>query len=103
MSVIDDIIWVLPLICAMASMLIYDLCASKQIYMVEVSCYRPPQEWRVLFHKFMEHAMISQKFTMKSMKFDKRFLEKTVVSKYVVVLVVCYYGGCVPLAVTVCH
>nr|ADE76365.1 unknown [Picea sitchensis] len=85
MLVIDEIVWFLPLICAMASILIYYFCASKQIYMVEVSCYRPPQEWRVSFHNFIEHAMISQKFTAKSVGFQKRILERAAVSEYAAV------------------
>lgn len=91
MVAVSDMVWIFPLICAIAGMLIYYFCAPKQIYMVEVSCYRPPQEWRVSFHNFIEHAILSQKFTGKSVEFQKKILERAAMSEHTAVPVALRY------------
>ncbi|GLJ37321.1 hypothetical protein SUGI_0757170 [Cryptomeria japonica] len=58
---------------------------SKQIYMVEVSCYRAPAAWRVPFHHFIEHAFLCGRFTDKSIEFQKKILERAALSEQVAV------------------
>jgi len=79
------IVWLLWLTCGLGTLFIYYFHLSKKIYMLDLSCYKAPQEWRVSFDHFIEHAVISQKFTAKSVEFQKRILERAAVSEFVAV------------------
>eukprot|EP01018_Ginkgo_biloba_P000043 Gb_06885 [translate_table: standard] len=46
---------------------------------------RPPKSWRVPFAHFIEHAIIAEKFTPRSVEFQKRILERAAVSEHVAV------------------
>ena len=85
------IVWLLWLTCGLGTLFIYYFRLSKQIYMLDLSCYKAPQEWRVSFDHFIEHAVISQKFTAKSVEFQKRILERAAVSEFVAVPLALHY------------
>ncbi|KAH9309194.1 hypothetical protein KI387_037105 [Taxus chinensis] len=78
-----SIVWILT--CFILGTAIHFFRLSKQIYMVDLSCYKPPQAWRIPFHHFIEHAILSGKFTEKSIEFQKRILERAAVSEQVAV------------------
>lgn len=79
------------LTCGLGSSFVYYFRLLRPIYMLEVACYKAPQEWRVPFDHFIEHAVISQKFTAKSVEFQKRILERAAVSEFVAVPPLLHY------------
>lgn len=59
----------------------YLLSRPRAVYLVDFSCYRPPDNCRVPFATFMEHSRLMNYFDQKSLDFQMRILERSGLSE----------------------
>ncbi|KAK6939469.1 FAE1/Type III polyketide synthase-like protein [Dillenia turbinata] len=56
---------------------VYIMTRPNPIYLVDFSCYRPPDKLRVQFHQFMEHSRLTGDFDDSSLEFQRKILERS--------------------------
>ncbi|KAI3953184.1 hypothetical protein MKX01_042179 [Papaver californicum] len=55
---------------------VYIMTRPRPIYLVDYSCYRPPENLQVKFHQFMEHSRLTGDFDESSLEFQRKILER---------------------------
>uniref|UniRef100_A0A0D6R3T6 3-ketoacyl-CoA synthase n=1 Tax=Araucaria cunninghamii TaxID=56994 RepID=A0A0D6R3T6_ARACU len=60
---------------------VYFLSRPRAVYLVDYSCYRPPDSCRVPFATFMEHSRLFKYFDQKSLDFQMKILERSGLSE----------------------
>ncbi|KAK6938832.1 3-Oxoacyl-[acyl-carrier-protein (ACP)] synthase III, C-terminal [Dillenia turbinata] len=56
---------------------VYIMTRPGPVYLVDFSCYRPPDRLRVQFHRFMEHSRLTGDFDESSLEFQRKILERS--------------------------
>ncbi|THG21329.1 3-ketoacyl-CoA synthase 4-like [Camellia sinensis] len=56
---------------------VYLMTRPKSIYLVDYSCYRPPNHLRASLHRFMEHSRLTGDFDQSSLEFQRKILERS--------------------------
>ncbi|XP_073288969.1 3-ketoacyl-CoA synthase 6-like [Primulina huaijiensis] len=56
---------------------VYFMSKPRSIYLVDYTCYKPPENFRVPFSTFMEHSRLILKDNPKSVDFQMRILERS--------------------------
>ncbi|XP_047939613.1 3-ketoacyl-CoA synthase 4-like [Salvia hispanica] len=49
----------------------------RSVYLVDYACYRPPDELRAEFRKFMDHSRLTGDFDESSLEFQRKILERS--------------------------
>eukprot|EP01018_Ginkgo_biloba_P036939 Gb_20857 [translate_table: standard] len=60
---------------------VYFMSRPRPIYLVDYSCYRPPESYRVPFSTFIEHSRLFKYFDQKSLDFQMKILERSGLSE----------------------
>lgn len=60
---------------------VYLMSRPRAVYLVDYSCYRPPDSCRVPFATFMEHSRLFKYFDQKSLDFQMKILERSGLSE----------------------
>ncbi|KAI3907889.1 hypothetical protein MKW92_029995 [Papaver armeniacum] len=55
---------------------VYIMTRPRPIYLVDYSCYRPPEHLQVKYHQFMEHSRLTGDFDESSLEFQRKILER---------------------------
>ncbi|KAG8364333.1 hypothetical protein BUALT_Bualt19G0118000 [Buddleja alternifolia] len=55
----------------------YFLTRPRPVYLVDYACYRPPDQLRVEFRKFMDHSRLTGDFDESSLEFQRKILERS--------------------------
>ncbi|KAK9270875.1 hypothetical protein L1049_026461 [Liquidambar formosana] len=56
---------------------VYIMTRPRPVYLVDYSCYRPPDGLKVQFHQFMEHSRLTGDFDETSLEFQRKILERS--------------------------
>lgn len=56
---------------------VYMMSRPRPVYLVEYSCYKPPESLKVDFQRFMEHSTLSGYFQDSSLEFQRKILERS--------------------------
>ncbi|MCL7032976.1 hypothetical protein MKW94_006617 [Papaver nudicaule] len=56
---------------------VYIMTRPRPIYLVDYSCYRPPEHLQVKYHQFMEHSRLTGDFDDSSLEFQRKILERS--------------------------
>ncbi|XP_009782317.1 3-ketoacyl-CoA synthase 4-like [Nicotiana sylvestris] len=56
---------------------VYIMTRPRSIYLVDYSCYHPPEHLKVKFSKFMGHSRLSGDFNESSLEFQRKILERS--------------------------
>ncbi|MQL84617.1 hypothetical protein Taro_017122 [Colocasia esculenta] len=68
------------LLYAFPAMLVATICFMKRplpVYLLDFACYKPPEQWRFPFSKFMHHTHHIPTFEPGSVEFQHRLLERS--------------------------
>ncbi|KAI3441295.1 3-ketoacyl-CoA synthase [Psidium guajava] len=55
----------------------YIMTRPRSVYLVDYSCYKPPEHLQVKFHRFMEHSKLTGDFDESSLEFQRKILERS--------------------------
>ncbi|CAM8917414.1 unnamed protein product [Rhodiola kirilowii] len=55
----------------------YLLTRPRSVYLVDYSCYRPPEHLQVKYSKFMSHSRLIPEFNESSLEFQRKILERS--------------------------
>lgn len=55
---------------------VYIMTRPRPIYLVDYSCYRPPEHLQVKYQQFMEHSRLTGDFDESSLEFQRKILER---------------------------
>ncbi|CAM8932457.1 unnamed protein product [Rhodiola kirilowii] len=55
----------------------YLLTRPRLVYLVDYSCYRPPEHLQVTYNKFMSHSNLIPDFNESSLEFQRKILERS--------------------------
>ncbi|PSS29435.1 3-ketoacyl-CoA synthase, partial [Actinidia chinensis var. chinensis] len=55
----------------------YILTRPRPVYLVDHSCYRPPDHLKATFRRFMEHSKLTGDFDESSLEFQRKILERS--------------------------
>ncbi|PON57857.1 Very-long-chain 3-ketoacyl-CoA synthase [Parasponia andersonii] len=56
---------------------VYIMTRPRSVYLVDFSCYRPPDHLQVKFKQFMEHSKLTGDFDDSSLEFQRKILERS--------------------------
>lgn len=56
---------------------VYYMTRPRSVYLVDYSCYLPPQHLKVQFKRFMEHSRLTGDFDDSSLEFQRKILERS--------------------------
>ncbi|KAK4793596.1 hypothetical protein SAY86_024031 [Trapa natans] len=56
---------------------VYIMTRPRSVYLVEYSCYRPPDHLQVKYQQFMEHSKLTGDFDESSLGFQRKILERS--------------------------
>ncbi|KAK4758504.1 hypothetical protein SAY87_019805 [Trapa incisa] len=56
---------------------VYIMTRPRSVYLVEYSCYRPPDHLQVKYQQFMEHSKLTGDFDESSLEFQRKILERS--------------------------
>ncbi|PON86024.1 Very-long-chain 3-ketoacyl-CoA synthase [Trema orientale] len=56
---------------------VYIMTRPRSVYLVDFSCYRPPDHLQVKFKQFMEHSKLTGDFDESSLEFQRKILERS--------------------------
>jgi len=56
---------------------VYIMTRPRPIYLVDYSCYRPPDRLKAPFDSFMEHSRLNGNFDDSSLEFQRKILERS--------------------------
>ncbi|GLJ20420.1 hypothetical protein SUGI_0370920 [Cryptomeria japonica] len=56
---------------------VYVMSRPRPVYLVDYSCYKPPEALKVNYTRFMEHSQLSGNFSEPSLEFQKKILERS--------------------------
>ncbi|KAH9302383.1 hypothetical protein KI387_013966, partial [Taxus chinensis] len=61
---------------------VYYICSPRAIYLVEFSCYKPSDEFRVTRDYFMSHSRDSGLFDDNNLEFQRKILERSGIGEH---------------------
>ncbi|KAH9330648.1 hypothetical protein KI387_002756, partial [Taxus chinensis] len=61
---------------------VYFICSPRAIYLVDFSCYKPSDEFRVTRDYFMSHSRDSGPFDDNSLEFQRKILERSGIGEH---------------------
>lgn len=56
---------------------VYIMSRPRSVYLVDYSCYKPPEHLQVKFHQFMEHSKLTGDFDESSLEFQRKILARS--------------------------
>ncbi|KAJ0805002.1 putative very-long-chain 3-oxoacyl-CoA synthase [Helianthus annuus] len=56
---------------------VYIMRRPKHVYLVDYACYRPPNELKVPYERFMKHSRLTGDFDESSLEFQRKILERS--------------------------
>ncbi|PRQ23727.1 putative very-long-chain 3-oxoacyl-CoA synthase [Rosa chinensis] len=56
---------------------VYIMTRPRSVYLVDYSCYKPPDHLKVKYHKFMDHSRLIGDFDESSLEFQRKILERS--------------------------
>ncbi|KAL0325817.1 UNVERIFIED_CONTAM: 3-ketoacyl-CoA synthase 4 [Sesamum radiatum] len=56
---------------------VYIMTRPRPVYLVDYSCYRPPDSLKAPFDRFMEHSRLQGDFDESSLEFQRKILERS--------------------------
>ncbi|XP_038886386.1 3-ketoacyl-CoA synthase 4-like [Benincasa hispida] len=56
---------------------VYTMTRPRPVYLVDYSCYRPADDLKAPFHRFMEHSRLTGDFDDSSLEFQRKILERS--------------------------
>ncbi|KAL9299603.1 3-ketoacyl-CoA synthase 9 [Arabidopsis thaliana] len=56
---------------------VYIMSRPRSVYLVDYSCYLPPESLQVKYQKFMDHSKLIEDFNESSLEFQRKILERS--------------------------